>query len=201
MSINKILIATGNQGKLKEISKLLKEINIESFGINDYNLEEPKENGLTFEENSIIKAKYYGDNVGYLALADDSGLVIPAIDNQPGIYSARWAKNNDFNIAFTTIQKKLQEKNINPLKAKINAYFICNLSLYNPNNGQINSFEGRVDGFLQFPPRGNKGFGYDPIFIKTGDNLTFAQIEPKEKDKISHRSDAFRKLVQFLKNK
>lgn len=193
-----ILIATGNKGKLQEISKLLQDINITTIGANEYNLEEPEENGLTFEENSIIKARYYGDKTGKIALADDSGLVIPAIDGQPGIYSARWATNKDFNIAFTTIKAKLQEKNIDPQKDKIAAYFICNLSLYNPKNAQINSFEGRVDGFLQFPPKGDQGFGYDPIFIRAGDNLTFAQIDPKEKEEISHRADAFRKLVEFL---
>jgi XTP/dITP diphosphohydrolase len=199
--MKKILIATGNKGKLSEISKLLQEINIISFGISDYNLKEPEENGLTFEENSIIKAKYYGDHAGNIALADDSGLVIPTIDNQPGIYSARWAPDKNFNIAFATIKEKLQEKNINPFKDKISAYFICNLSLYNPKNGQINSFEGRVNGFLQFPPKGDKGFGYDPIFIRKSDKLTFAEINPEEKDKISHRADAFRKLVKFFKEK
>ena len=196
--MKKILIATGNKGKLAEISKLLQDINISTFGIDYHDLKEPEENGLTFEENSIIKAKYYGDHIGKIALADDSGLVIPAIDNQPGIYSARWAQNKDFNIAFATIREKLQEKNIDPEKEQVSAYFICNLSLYNPEDGQINSFEGRVDGILQFPPKGDKGFGYDPIFIKNGDNLTFAEINPEEKEKISHRAEAFKKLIKFL---
>tara|TARA_Y100000389_G_scaffold32720_2_gene27860 strand:+ start:8107 stop:8718 length:612 start_codon:yes stop_codon:yes gene_type:complete len=200
VNMKKVLIATGNKGKLLEISKLLNEINIKAFDINDSNLEDPEENGLTFEDNSVIKAKYYGDHAGEISLADDSGLVIPVIDNQPGIYSARWAPNKDFNIAFKTIEGKLQQLDLNPRKDKIAAYFICNLSLYNPKNGQINSFEGRVDGFLQFPPKGDKGFGYDPIFIRDGDDQTFSQIDPKEKEEISHRADAFRKLVKFLKN-
>jgi XTP/dITP diphosphohydrolase len=197
--MKKILIATGNKGKLSEISKLLQEIDIDSFGVESYNLEEPEESGKYFVENSIIKAKYYGDHIGHLSLADDSGLVIPDIDNQPGIYSARWAPNKNFNIAFETIKQKLIEKNIDPINDQISAYFICNLSLYNPQNNKTHSFEGRVDGFLQFPPRGDKGFGYDPIFIRKGDKLTFAEINPEEKDRISHRADAFKKLVKFLK--
>ncbi|MDA7705371.1 RdgB/HAM1 family non-canonical purine NTP pyrophosphatase [Rickettsiales bacterium] len=200
MSLDKIIIATGNKGKLSEISELLKEVNIQALGISGYNLEEPEENGQTFEENSIIKAKYYGDHAGQIALADDSGLVIPAIEGQPGIHSARWAPNKDFNIAFATIREKLTKKNIDPEKEQVFAYFICNLSLYNPKTGQINSFEGRVDGVLQFPPKGDKGFGYDPIFIRKNDEQTFAEINPKEKEKISHRADAFKKLVRFLKN-
>lgn len=197
--MKKFLIATGNKGKLSEISKLLQEINIDSFGIENYDLEEPEENGKDFAENSIIKAKYYGNHVGEVSLADDSGIVIPKIDNQPGIYSARWAPDKNFNIAFETIKQKLIEKNIDPINDKISAYFICNLSLYNPKNKEIHSFEGRVDGFLQFPPKGDKGFGYDPIFIRKGDKLTFAEINPEEKDKISHRADAFKKLIEFLK--
>ena len=110
--MKKILIATGNKGKLAEISKLLKEIKIDSFGTENYNLEEQEENGKNFAENSVIKAKYYGDYIGEISLADDSGLVIPAIDNQPGIYSARWAPDKNFNIAFETIKQKLKEKTL-----------------------------------------------------------------------------------------
>jgi len=196
--MKKVLVATGNKGKLSEISKLLQNIDIEAFGINDHKLCEPEEDGLTFEENAIIKAKYYGDHVGEIALADDSGLVIPAIGGNPGIHSARWAPDKDFNIAFEAIKQQLKEKNIDPGKEVVSAYFICNLSLYNPKTNEVNSFEGRVDGVLQFPPRGSNGFGYDPIFIKNASDLTFAEISAEEKEAVSHRSDAFRKLLKFL---
>lgn len=205
-NISEILIATGNKGKFSEISSLLQELNIKAISPEPYNIAEPEENGSTFAQNSLIKAKYYAKKTNLIALADDSGLCIDLLDGQPGIHSARFAydKNNkqkDFNIAFKKIEKALEEKGKNPKKDLIKAHFICNLTIFNPQNNQHFSFEGRIDGKLTFPPQGNKGFGYDPIFISEDffeSNLTFGQINPELKDKISHRAKAFAKLQNFL---
>src|SRR5690606_11781423 len=136
----------------------------------------------SFRENSEIKAKYYAEKTDLLALADDSGLCVELIDNMPGIYSARWAINHkttqpDFNFAFEKIRKKLTNQNIDLQKTKIKAHFICSLSIYDPKTKIFNSFEGKIEGRITYPPRGNNGFGYDPIFIPEGYNQTFAEME------------------------
>ena len=191
-----ILVATNNRGKFVEIEELLKSIEIKAVPTFDLNIPEPEETGLTFAENSLLKAKYYAQKTNLFSLADDSGLCIEALNGAPGIYSARWAKNsdgkNDFESAFKKIAAKITEN--------YRAHFICNLTLFDPKTNFSISFEGRADGNLTFPPRGNKGFGYDPIFIKNGMNQTFGEIDPREKDLISHRGDAFQKLVTWLKN-
>ncbi len=197
-----ILIATGNQGKFVEIRDLLNQVNIKAISTLEFNLEEPEETGLTFAENSLLKAKYYAKKTNLFSLADDSGLCVEDLNNEPGIYSARFAKNaegkNDFNFAFEKIAKNLREKNID-LTKKPRAHFICNLALFDPKTDFAISFEGRVDGSLTFPIRGNKGFGYDPIFIKDGMDQTFGEIDAKMKDQISHRGDAFAKLLKWAK--
>ena len=203
--VTKILVATGNKGKLDEISKLLDKINIEAVGSFQYNLSEPEENGKDFVENSVIKARYYGEKTGLFALADDSGLCVELLDNMPGIYSARWAfdeksKSRDFNLAFEKIKQVLIDRNVDINNTIIKAYFICNLSTYNPKTKAVNSFEGRIDGTIVFPARGNNGFGYDPIFIPEGYKQTFGEIDPAIKEQISHRGKAFRKLVNWLGN-
>ncbi|MCE3255052.1 MAG: non-canonical purine pyrophosphatase, rdgB/HAM1 family [Rickettsiaceae bacterium] len=197
-----ILIASGNKGKLVEIAELLGKIGIKTISAADFNLEEPEETGDSFEENSIIKAKYYGNKTGFTALADDSGLCVDLLYGEPGIYSARWAIDNktgekNFALAFEKIKQKLVSKTIDLAKQKISAHFICNLTLYNPKTKEIKSFEGRVDGKLAFPARGDKGFGYDPIFIADGFEKTFGEILPQEKDAISHRTKAFEKLINY----
>lgn len=198
---SKILIATGNKGKFSEISDLLKTINIESVATFDFDIEEPEETGTTFAQNSLLKAKYYAQKTNLPALADDSGICIDDLDGRPGIYAARFAKNEqgktDFVNTFAKIKKELEEKNVD-LSNKPKAHFICNLSLFDPQTNFEMSFEGRVDGHLVFPARGDKGFGYDPIFIKDGMDKTFGEIEPELKDKISHRGDAFNKLLKAL---
>lgn len=199
----KILIATGNKGKFAEISSLLNEVNIGSVGAFEYDLEEPEENGADFEENSLIKAKYYSQKTNLISLADDSGLCIDLLDGEPGIYSARWAIDGktgekDFNLAFAKIAKELEKKNIDISKDEVKAHFICNLTIFDPKTGKHHSFEGRVDGNLTFPPKGENGFGYDPIFVAGLFDKTFAQIENTQKDKISHRSKAFSQFKDFL---
>lgn len=198
---SQILIATNNKGKFVEIEALLNQIHIKAIPTFQFNIEEPEETGTTFAANSLLKAKYYADKTGLVALADDSGLCVEALNNEPGIYSARFAKNaegkNDFNFAFAKILTELKK-----IDAEKNprAHFICNLTIFDPKTNFEISFEGRVDGILTFPPIGNKGFGYDPIFIKDGMSQTFGEIDPELKDSISHRGEAFQKMVNWLQN-
>ena len=187
---SRLLIASGNAGKISEISALLTPFGIKSIPASQFNLPEPEETGKTFAENSLIKAKFYGEKTGIVALADDSGLCIEAMNGEPGIHSARFAQKN-FPEAFEKISKKIKK---NP-----RADFVCNLTIFDPEKNFSISFEGRVDGTLIFPPRGDKGFGYDPIFIKDGMTKTFGEIDPQEKDQISHRGEAFKKLINWLK--
>jgi len=193
-SLEKLLIATGNKGKFFEIEALLKSLGIQAISSSNFDLREPEESGKTFAENSLIKAKFYGEKTGLISLADDSGLCVEAMNGAPGIHSARFALDEkgekNFPAAFEKISKKIAQNS--------RAYFICNLALFDPKTNFSISFEGRVDGELTFPPRGNQGFGYDPIFIKDGMNKTFGEIPATEKDKISHRAAAFRKLKSWL---
>lgn len=200
--MKKILIATNNKGKVSEIADLLTPFGIKTISAIDYKLEEPEENGNSFAENSIIKAKYYSSKTGEIALADDSGLCIDLLDGKPGIHSARWAIDEngkkDFLLAFEKIKEALIKKGIDPKSEKIHAHFVCNLSLFNPQTHEINSFEGKVFGHLTFPARGDKGFGYDPIFIPNGYDKTFGEMDYKDKEKISHRTQAFGKLKSAI---
>ncbi len=201
--MKKILIASNNKGKLVEIAKLLENIGIQALSASDFNLIEPEESADNFADNAFIKAKFYGDKINMIALSDDSGLCIPALNNEPGVHSARFALDSDgnknFPLAFEKIFLSLQQKNINPTD-KISAFFICNLCLYNPKNNFKINFEGRVDGRLIYPPRGNNGFGYDPIFIKENMTQSFGEIEAEFKHQISHRALAFSQLENWLKN-
>lgn len=188
---DKLLVASGNSGKIREITELLSPFHIEVLSAKDFNLTEPEETGDSFFENAEIKSRYYGHETGLPALADDSGLCIQALGGRPGIYSARWAEGGkDFTLASKKIESELEG---NPDRR---AYFACALSLYWPEDSHFETVEGIVNGTLTFPPRGNKGFGYDPIFIADGYSETFAEISPEEKHKISHRADAFRKLLE-----
>lgn len=198
-----ILVATSNKGKFVEISKLLQSVNIKPISITDFkDLIEPEEDGSSFSENSLIKAKYYAKKTGLVALADDSGLCVVDLDNKPGIASARYAINektkaSDFDYAFEKIFSELSQKNIDK-NSKAKAFFVCNLTIYDPKDDFHIDFEGRVDGYLTYPPRGNLGFGYDPIFVKDNMDLTFGEIDRFDKDKISHRGQAFKKMVNWL---
>ena len=194
--MSKIVIATHNAGKRLEIAALLEPLGISVIGAGELDLPEPEETGATFIENARIKAQSASELTGLAALSDDSGLVVPGLDGQPGIYSARWAgPNRDFNLAMTKVNDTLAERH-----ADRAAYMVCVLCLSLP-GGQdspalhYHDFEGRIDGTLVWPPRGSKGFGYDPIFKPEGYSLTFGEMNPDEKEKISHRGRAFEQLL------
>ena len=200
----KIVLASNNHNKIKEFQEILNSKDIELISQSTLNIPEAEETGLTFVENALIKAR----NASYLsklpAIADDSGFSIPDLGNQPGIYSSRFAyneetKSTDFTYAFNKINSMLEQKNID-LSSKIKAFFTCNITIYSPLINKYKSFEARVDGELCNNPRGKLGFGYDPIFIRNNDNLTFGEMDPKIKDQISHRAIAIKKLLNFLLN-
>ena len=192
-----IVIGTNNNGKLREIKDLLPK----SYKISspkNYKLKSPKENGKTFLKNSLIKAKHFSKKTGKICIADDSGLEISLLNNQPGIYSARWGgKKNDFNLAISKIYSKLEKKDKNWRKKKVSAKFICALTIFGLKKKPIQSL-GVINGKVSKTKLGKNGFGYDPIFIPKGYNLTFAQMEKSKKYKIDHRAMAFKKIKKFL---
>ncbi|MDP9163601.1 MAG: RdgB/HAM1 family non-canonical purine NTP pyrophosphatase [Pseudomonadota bacterium] len=194
----KLVIATHNPGKLREIRALLAPLGIECVGAEELDLPEPEETGVTFVDNAELKARQAADLSGLPALADDSGLSVDALHGNPGIYSARWAEDGegerDFHRAMERVWREVETAGPD---AGHDAHFVCVLSLAWP-DGAIESFEGRCDGTLVWPPRGDKGFGYDPMFVKAGMSETFGEIDPAEKHRISHRADAFAKLVAAL---
>ena len=188
----KLVIASHNGGKVREIGDLLAPFGIETVSAGALGLPEPPETGTTFVANAELKAMAAADLSGLPALADDSGLCVEALGGDPGIFSARWAgEGKDFNLAMRLVHEALEREG--PAAGR-DAHFICALSLAWP-DGHVESFEGRVDGLITWPPRGNKGFGYDPVFQPLGREQTFAEIEPDEKHAMSHRADAFRRLV------
>ena len=192
----KLLIASNNPGKVREIKELLAPYNIEMVSAIDFNIEEPEETGLTFIENSRLKAEYYGKKTNLLALADDSGLSIDALEGFPGIYSARIAgENKNYEVAFSEIENRLIAQGLQ----SSTAHFTCALSLYYP-DGCFKDFEGIVKGRVSFPIKGAKGFGYDPIFIPDGYSKSFAEMNPIDKNTLSHRGIAFQKLVEHCFN-
>jgi XTP/dITP diphosphohydrolase len=185
------VVASHNPGKVKEIEELIAPFGIETLGAAALGLPEPEETGASFADNAKLKAEAATQGSGLPALADDSGLYVAALDGAPGIYSARWAgPDKDFRIAMKRVEQELRDKG-NPDRR---AYFICALALAAPQE-ETDLFEGRVYGSLVFPPRGNKGFGYDPIFLPEGYRLTFGEMDPAMKHAISHRARAFAKLV------
>ena len=182
-TIKKLVIATHNLGKLREIQDLLAPLGIACVGAAELGLPEPEEIGNTFVDNADLKAR---------EAADLSGL--------PGIFSARWAEDEAGNRDFARAMERVwREVETTGPEASRDAHFACALSLARPDDGQVQSFEGRVDGTLIWPPRGDKGFGYDPMFVPVGYDLTFGELDPEEKHRISHRADAFRKLVAALR--
>ncbi len=185
----KLVLASHNQGKLREIRELLAPFNADVISAGDLGLPEPEETGLSFVANAELKALAAAMGAQLIALSDDSGLAVDALNGAPGIYSARWAgPEKDFDLAMRKIQNAMGD---NPVKT---ARFICALTLAWP-DGHCETVEGKVEGTLTFPPRGDHGFGYDPIFIPDGFDITFGEMDPAKKHEMSHRADAFRKLV------
>jgi XTP/dITP diphosphohydrolase len=186
-----LIVASHNPGKVREIRALLGPHGIEPVSAAALGLPEPEETGATFAANAELKALAGARGGGHAALADDSGLCVDALDGAPGIYSARWAgPTKDFRIAMTRIHDELRHKGLSTSKAK----FVCALCLALP-SGETAVFEGEVQGHLVFPPRGEHGFGYDPIFVADGMDRTFAEIDPAAKHAMSHRARAFAKLL------
>jgi XTP/dITP diphosphohydrolase len=186
---DRLVIASHNPGKVREIGALLAPFRIAVVSAGALGLPEPEETGVTFAENALLKAHAAAGGSGMPALADDSGLVVPALDGEPGIHSARWGgPEKDFALAMRKVEAALAGK------PDRRAHFTCALALAWP-DGHAEVFEGHVFGQLVWPPRGDHGFGYDPIFVADGDTMTFGEIEPERKHAISHRAAAFRQLL------
>ena len=195
--ISKLLIGTNNKGKYKEIKDLLPKY-IKTYSTSEFKLKSPKEDGLTFKENSIIKSKYFSKKTRLICLADDSGLEIDFLDKNPGIYSARWGgKYGDFRKAIKRVFRELNKKDKNWKYKKIKARFICALSISYLDK-KIASVLGKVEGQISHEPKGKNGFGYDPIFIPLNKKKTFAEMKPSKKYKMDHRYQAFKKLKNFF---
>ena len=195
--ITKILVGTNNSGKLREIKGLLPKT-LEIYSTSDFKIKSPAENGKTFEENSLIKARYFSKKSKMICLSDDSGLEIDILGGAPGIYSARWGgKKGDFIKAINRVFSELDKKNKNWKTKKIKARFICSLTIYGPNQNTINSV-GKIEGYISPFMKGKNGFGYDPIFIPKGKKITFGEMKPLQKYKMDHRYKAFKKIKKFF---
>ncbi|MEX0758150.1 MAG: RdgB/HAM1 family non-canonical purine NTP pyrophosphatase [Tistlia sp.] len=189
---DRIVIASHNPGKVREIAELLQPFGLTVVRADSLGLPEPEETGLTFAANAELKAIAAAVGAGLPALADDSGLVVPALGGAPGVYSARWAgPGKDFGEAMERVRRELGEA------ADPAASFVCALALAWP-DGSCEVFEGRIDGTLVFPARGERGFGYDPIFRPEGERETFGEMEPGRKHAMSHRARAFEQLKHRL---
>ena len=195
--ISKLLIGTNNKGKYKEIKDLLPKY-IKTYSTSEFKLNSPREDGLTFEENSIIKSKYFSKKTRLICLADDSGLEIDILDKSPGIYSARWGgKKGDFKKAINKVYRELSKKDANWKYKKVKARFVCALSICYLDK-KIASVIGKVEGHVSSKPKGKNGFGYDPIFIPKNKKKTFGEMNSLQKYKIDHRFIAFQKIKKFL---
>ena len=195
--IPKLLIGTNNKGKYREIKDLLPKY-IKTYSTKEFKLKSPKEDGLTFKENSIIKSKHFSKKTKLICLADDSGLEVDLLNKAPGIYSARWGgKNGDFKKAIKRVYRNLFKIDKNWQRKKVKARFVCALSIYNLDK-KIASVQGKVEGFISSEPKGKNGFGYDPIFIPKNKKETIGEMKSSEKYKIDHRFEAFKKIRKFL---
>jgi XTP/dITP diphosphohydrolase len=191
----KLVIASHNEGKVREIRALLGPYGMEPLSAKSLDLPEPEETGTTFVANAALKARSAADLSGLPALADDSGLCVDALGGEPGIFSARWAGDaKDFSLAMALVNEHLERAGP---EAGRDAHFICALALVWP-DGSDAVFEGRIDGTLVWPPRGSNGFGYDAMFVPNGHDLTFGEMDADRKHAMSHRADAFGKLVAAL---
>jgi len=196
----RLVIASHNQGKVREIRALLEPYGIEPVSAGDLDLPEPEETGTSFAENALLKARASAEGANCVALADDSGLCVAALGGKPGVYTADWAERQwfegepgrDWYMAMGKVEGLLAEQGPDVDRS---AYFVATLALAWP-DGHSEVFEGRVQGNLVWPPRGTLGFGYDPVFQPVGMEQTFAELDPAQKQAMSHRADAFRKLVE-----
>ena len=195
--ISKLLIGTNNKGKYKEIKDLLPKY-IKTYSVSEFKLKSPREDGSTFEENSIIKSKHFSKKTKLICLADDSGLEIDILNKSPGIYSARWGgREGDFKKAINRVYKELSKKDKNWKYKKVKARFICALSICYLDK-KIASVLGKIEGYISTKPKGKNGFGYDPIFIPKNRRKTFGEMSSLQKYKIDHRFAAFKKIRKFL---
>ncbi|MFD1034468.1 RdgB/HAM1 family non-canonical purine NTP pyrophosphatase [Sphingomonas hankookensis] len=191
----KLVIASHNPGKIREIAALLGPYGVTPISAGELDLPEPEETGTTFVANAELKALQAADLSGLPALADDSGLCVEALNGDPGIFSARWAgPSKDFGAAMQLVEERMQATGPDHSRA---AHFVCALALAWP-DGHVEWFEGRVDGQLVWPPRGENGFGYDPMFVQNGMDQSYGEIDPDHKHSISHRADAFAQLVKAV---
>ncbi|MEQ9663384.1 MAG: RdgB/HAM1 family non-canonical purine NTP pyrophosphatase [Parasphingopyxis sp.] len=191
----RIVIASHNPGKVREIGDLLRPLGLEVVSAGELGLPEPEETEDSFIGNAELKARASATGANLPALADDSGLVVDALGGAPGIYSARWAgPDKDFALAMRTVEDALREQGTDTPRT---AHFTCALSLAWP-DGHCETFEGEVAGELVWPPRGDKGFGYDPVFVPNGFDITFGEMEPERKHAMSHRARAFKKLIEAV---
>ncbi len=192
-----LIVGTNNQGKLREIKHLLPN-RLKIYSPKKFKLKSPKENGKTFKENSLIKARFFSNKADMVCLADDSGLEIDLLNKNPGIFSSRWAgTKGNFDIAIKKVFKELNRKNKNWKNKRVKARFVCALSICWPGGKNISRI-GKIEGSISYKKIGKNGFGYDPIFIPKGSKITFAQMLPREKFKIDHRLKAFEKIKKFF---
>jgi len=192
-----LIVGTNNQGKLREIKHLLPN-RLKIYSPKKFKLKSPKENGKTFKENSLIKARFFSNKADMVCLADDSGIEIDLLNKNPGIFSSRWAgTKGNFDIAIKKVFKELNRKNKNWKNKRVKARFVCALSICWPSGKNISRI-GKIEGFISYKKIGKNGFGYDPIFIPKGSKVTFAQMLSREKFKIDHRSKAFQKIKKFF---
>jgi XTP/dITP diphosphohydrolase len=192
LSNTRLVVASHNPGKVREISDLIAPWNLHAVSAGELNLPEPEETETTFVGNALLKARAAAIGSGLPALADDSGLCVEALGGDPGVYSARWAgPDKDFARAMEEVHRRLHALP----GASTAAWFVCVLALVWPDGEEI-AFEGRVDGNIVWPARGTMGFGYDPIFVPAGHQLTFGEMDPAAKHEMSHRARAFAKFVE-----
>ena len=195
--IREIFIGSNNKGKLNEIAELLPK-SLKIYSNLDFKIPSPQETGTSFEQNSILKAKYFSGKTNKICLSDDSGIEIDILDKAPGVYPADWSgKKRNFNLAIKKVYREIFKKDKNWKKKKIKARFICVLTIFWP-NGKFISKTGKIEGRISNSKKGKNGFGYDPIFIPMGYEITLAEMNLNEKNIISHRSIAIQKLLNFI---
>jgi XTP/dITP diphosphohydrolase len=193
----RVVVASHNEGKVRELRVLLEPYGLELVSAKELDLPEPEETGTTFFFNAELKAMSAADLSGLPAIADDSGICVEALNGEPGVFTANWAETSegrDWMLAMSRVQERLEALGPGTSRA---AYFACVLCVAWP-DGHVESFEGRAEGALIWPPRGERGFGYDPVFVPQGYDQTFGEMDPEEKHRISHRAAAFAKLNAAL---